>query len=115
MVAVKSGDAVTNVVAEDVAYIENDIRKAIFVMRDGKKVVGVRRKGTFEEAVAGVTDKAAFVQTHKSFFVNMKYIRELRQEFAVMDNGTKIPINRKRFSAVKSRYMEYVSEGGQIQ
>ena len=66
----------------------------------------------FEDAVRETVQDDAFVQTHKSYFVNMGYISSLTSNCIVMDNGTYIPVNRRRADEVETKYLVFISKEG---
>lgn len=105
----KTGGEIQLVAAEDIMYVENQLRNAIYTMFDGKKAVCSRMFGTFEEAVAPLPDNPDFIQPHKSFFVSMKYIRVFGSDSLTMDDGKLVPVNQKRLPAVRKIYLDYLS------
>lgn len=48
-----------------------------------------------------------FVQIHKSYLVNMKYISVIEKDSVVMTNQRSIPLSRHRKKEVKERYRQY--------
>lgn len=109
-VMVRDGNSVQTIFVEDVMYIENHLRSVTYYQKDGKKVTATRREGSFEDEVSAFVSTGLFLQSHKSFFVNMDHISSLKQESIVMDDGREIPIARKRLAEVKNGYMEHISE-----
>ena len=57
--------------------------------------------------VAPLADEKEFVQTHKSFFVNLKYIKSIRENYVLLDNGTEIPVAKRRKTELQNKYMAY--------
>lgn len=112
---VHSGFEHITIVREDIMYIENEVRTSIYAMKDGRRIEETRRSGLFEDAVSEAVQDACFIQTHKSYFVNMNYISSMSSESIVMDDGTAIPINRKRCEEVQKAYLAFIShESGKI-
>ena len=105
----KTSGEILLVAAEDIMYVENQLRDAIYTMFDGKKAVCSRMLGTFEEAVAPLPENPDFIQPHKSFFVNMKYIKSFGSGSITMDDGKLVPVNQKRLPAVRKTYLAYLS------
>lgn len=105
----KTGNEILLVAAEDIMYVENQLRDAIYTMSDGKKAICTRMFGTFENAVAPLSENPDFIQPHKSFFVNMRYIRIFGSDSITMDDGKIIPVNQKRLPAVRKAYMAYLT------
>jgi DNA-binding LytR/AlgR family response regulator len=53
-------------------------------------------------------DGDAFLRTHRSFIVNMQYIKSIAENDFLLTNGVMIPIRRSNKPAVKQAYMDYV-------
>lgn len=49
-----------------------------------------------------------FIQCHKSYVVNMDQIRRMEKGQLWMEDETKIPISKARYSATKARYHRYM-------
>jgi DNA-binding LytR/AlgR family response regulator len=105
----KEGSEILLIAAEDIMYVENQLRNAIYTMFDGKKITCTRMLGTFEEAVAPLPENPDFIQPHKSFFVNMKYIKIFGSDSITMDDGKLVPVNQKRLPSVRKTYLAYLS------
>ena len=52
----------------------------------------------------------SFLQVHKSFVINLKYVKNFTQNNAIMESGKSIPISKARSAGVKREYLLYVSE-----
>ena len=52
----------------------------------------------------------AFMQPHKSFFVQLRYISELGTDHILMADGKKIPVAQSRLVTVQSRYLHYLTQ-----
>ncbi len=55
-----------------------------------------------------------FMRPHRSFLVNMDYIRRISNKTITMDSGAEIPIPHGKCSTVKNFYLEYVFHREQI-
>lgn len=108
---VNGSDSVTSIIMEEIMYVENNVRNTTYTMNDGNTVTSVRRGGTFEEAVGPIATDANFLQPHKSFFVNIKYIRALQVDTVLMDDGKEIPVARRRMNEIQNQYIRFISEG----
>lgn len=111
-ILISGGDSVTSIIMEEIMYIENNLRNVTYTMNDGHTVVSVRRGGSFESAVGPIAEDSYFVQPHKSFFVNIRYICALQSDVILMDDGRKIPIARRRMADIQDQYIRYISRGG---
>lgn len=103
-------DSIRRIFAEDVMYAENSLRRITYTLYNRQKVVSVRRAGSFEKAVGEVAQIPDFMQPHKSFFVQLRYISELGTDHILMADGKKIPVAQSRLMTVQSRYLHYLAQ-----
>lgn len=108
---ISNSDSVTSIIMEEIMYVENELRNITYTMCDGSKVISGRRGGSFESAVGAIASDSNFIQPHKSFFVNIRYIHALQSEEILMDDGRKIPIARRRLGDIQKRYISFISQG----
>lgn len=111
MIMINTTNNISSIAMEDIMYIENNLKNLTYILRDGRRIASARRVGSFEDAVGEVAESAQFVQPHKSFFVNMKYISSMRGDSIIMDDGKVVPIARRRFGDTQEKYIRYISEG----
>ena len=57
---------------------------------------------------------ANFLRPHRSYLVNMDYIRTLSSKSIRMQNQKEIPIPHGKYSDIKNRYLEYVFDREQV-
>lgn len=48
-----------------------------------------------------------FISPHKSYCVNMRYVREFNRQEAVLENGEKVKISCKKYAQFRDAYREY--------
>ena len=86
----------------DIEYVESSGRKSLYYMRD-KKI--------FEEYIKldKVSEKlkTGFIRCHKSYLVNLDYVKDVTDSDIVLKSGELIPISRSCKDAVKNDYFEY--------
>ena len=80
-------------------------RKLILHLANKEELECGVRINELEEKLQGL---GMFLRAHRSFLVNMDYIRNLTTHSLIMENGAKIPIPREKYAQVKQTYMEYV-------
>lgn len=107
---IRGADSIQRIFVEDIMYAENSLRRITYTLYNRKKVVSVRRAGSFEQAVGEIAQIPAFIQPHKSFFVQLKYVSELGTDHIRMADGRKIPVAQSRMMKVQSRYLHYLTE-----
>ena len=49
-----------------------------------------------------------FLRVHKSFLVNMQYIRRIEMKEVTMQDGTVLPVSKTRYSASRDKYFRYM-------
>lgn len=64
-------------------------------------------RGTLTEAISQVPH-SAFVQPHKSYYINMEHVDRLTQQNITMTNGDLIPIGRSKKENFQLRLSEYM-------
>lgn len=111
-VNVNAKKGLITVKVNDIIYIENVSRCAVYVLKDGTQIVGTYNRKTFEDSIHPLNEHPDFLQPHKSFFVNMKYIQAIQGGILLLDNGRQIFISRNRAAATKKRYLKYLSQKG---
>lgn len=106
-VKTKEGSFVA-IYVEDIVAVENVARRAEYILRDGTSVMSSCNRSTFEKSIEPISKHTMFVQPHKSFFINMMYIKEIKQDELVMDNEMVVPISRERLQNVKKMYKNFL-------
>lgn len=86
----------------EIAYVESDRRLLRIHLSDEV----VETYGKLSELARKLP--SSFVQSHKSFLVNMAFIRELRNEGIVLTTGDKVPMSQKRRKATRDAFRGYV-------
>lgn len=113
-ILIKENGSITSVIIDDIMYIENSVRNTIYTLNNNKQIINVRRTGYFEQALGPLLEIPYFIQTHKSFFINLKYVNSLHSNIVIMDDNKKIPISRKHLSSVRTSYLDFISKRGPI-
>jgi len=49
-----------------------------------------------------------FLRVHKSFLVNMQYIRRIEMKEVTLQDGTVLPVSKTRYSASRDKYFRYM-------
>ena len=106
-VTVRLNGETRSVNADDVVFVENNVRIMRYVLRDGSTLTGARRNVSFEEYFAPLLGSGRFVQPHKSFIINIRYVRAIKSSSVVMTNGVQVPISRRHLTEVQEAYRKY--------
>lgn len=106
---VKTKEGMHNISLWDLIYAERVERSIVYHMRDGSILAGLAIRGRFEEEVASILENPKFIQPHKSYLVNMQYIKDFMVNELIMEEGTLIPISRNRRGEIKKIYLKYLA------
>lgn len=89
---------------QDILYFEVLRHQLIAHLTNGKTITV---RDTLTDTIDRVPHRA-FVQPHKSYYINMDYIDRLTQQTITMTNGDTIPVGRSKKSEFFLRFNEYM-------
>lgn len=107
---VKTREGLVSVSYSDIVYIENAARALEVHLTDGGSVRSIFIRKSFDEEIKEIAEDSSFVRVHKSFLVNMNYIKSLIQGLCRMEDGRSIPVSKTRAADVKRAYLDFVTE-----
>lgn len=107
---VKTKDGFVSVPLGRIEYIENVSRIMDIRLTDGESIKSIFIRKSFDVEVEELLKGNSFLQVHKSFVINLKYVKNFTQNNAIMESGKSIPISKARSAGVKREYLLYVSE-----
>lgn len=93
-----------------IEYIENAGRKLEIHLSDGEILKSLFIRRSFEEEIQELTVHKNFLLIHKSFLVNLNYVKQLTADSITMYSGRQLPVSRANSSKVKREYLLFVSE-----
>lgn len=88
----------------DIIYCEIIDRKVYLHLKSGEVIDYYDRMGNLEKKLDG-----RFFKCHRSYLINLKFLKSYRNNTAYMENGKEIPVSRlrgKEFSNVILQYMK---------
>ena len=96
-------DGISYEIAEkDVSFFEADGSATLIFTNDSE----YRSEKSLSEWMS-ILDNNLFFQCHKSFIVNLGKIERIDKVVAIMNNGDKVSVSRRRHKALLYTYMEY--------
>lgn len=110
---VKSRKGIARIFFKRLEYVEVMNKTVVFHLADGAVCEVTAALGDFEEQLLV---RPEFVKTHRSFLVNLRYIREIDAGGVLTRSGHKIPVSRQRNNQVREAYMSFLHQpeaGGQ--
>lgn len=109
---IRTKDGLVHVPYSRIKYIENVSRMLDVHLTDGEHVMSIFIRSSFDEKVEPLLESKSFIQVHKSFVVNLQYVKKLGKNYVIMDNDEKIPVSKSKTAAVKKEYLLFFSEQG---
>lgn len=89
---------------KNIVYIESDKHKLWFHMKDGRKYSLYDKLDNIESKLQAF----CFLRIHKSFLVNMEYIKELSNYHVALSSGVLLSVPRERFQEVRKKYHSFL-------
>lgn len=106
-----TGNVVT-VSPDEIVAVANEGRGARYILTDGRSVQTPSKRGTLDDIVEPLPERPEFIKPHHSFWVNMRYIREMQPTGLTLDNGMRVPISRNRLTEVRRAYLSFLEVRG---
>ncbi|MEG2393747.1 MAG: LytTR family DNA-binding domain-containing protein [Ruthenibacterium sp.] len=106
---IRTRDGLVSVDLQRIVCVENSARTLVITLEDGTLVRSVSNRVAFEQKIAPLLEDAAFIQPHKSYAVNMRYIYTLTGDSITLDDGGIVPVSRHNATMTKKRYLQYLS------
>ena len=106
----RSKDGITRIDLQQLEYCEVLGRKLLFHLEDGAVLESA---GSLDDLAGQLMQYSNFFRPHRSFLVNMEYIKNISSRSIKMVNDSEIPIPHGKCSEIKNTYMEYAFNGEQ--
>ena len=103
----KSRIGVHKVHLSELVYVEAQNRKVIYYTSGGEQIVCT---ALFSSVCDNLLQHREFIQVHRSFLVNMNYIRSIGAIDMYLHNGKSIPLAQRRVTDIKKHYLAFQME-----
>lgn len=107
---IRTREGLVSVLYSQIEYIENSSRMLAVHLVSGEVIKSIFIRGSFDEEIRELISDSSFMQVHKSFLVNMRYVRTLDRDSILLESGGRVPVSRKRAASVKKEYLIYISD-----
>jgi DNA-binding LytR/AlgR family response regulator len=104
LLTVKKRNYITSIRYEDIVYIENKGRKVLIQTIDSE----IEAYMAIEELSETLDNR--FVHCHKSYIVNMDFVKSKLKNVFILNDGTEIIISQSRRTQAKNAYLAYLGE-----
>lgn len=89
----------------DILFFEAQNQQVRIQTRDSNFVQRYNLSAYVEELA-----KYDFISVHRSYLVNMKYVKGMNKQEIIMENAAMLPISRLRYKDVKQSFHDYISK-----
>lgn len=113
MYPIKTKSGLQSVSCSRIEYVENSSRMLNVHLTDGSVITSIFIRKSFEEELGELLHNSCFLQVHKSFLINLNYVKKLDGSSVIMNSGINIPVSKKNTANVKRQYLLFVA--GQYQ
>ncbi len=95
----------------EIEYVEVINKTVFFHLENGAVREVVSALAVFEKELLA---RPEFLKTHRSYLVNLKYIKGMDADFAVTKRGNNVPISRKRRNQAHNAYTQFWHQSDHI-
>lgn len=106
-VSVKTANALRILPVSDILYAERVERCVCYYLNDNTAVIGTTFNGTFQNAVAPLLCFDSMFPVGASYVVNLSHVSEITKSALVMRGGQLVPVPRRIYETVKTKWMDY--------
>ena len=92
-----------------IEYIDNVSRKLEVHLSGGELLQILFIRKSFEEEIQEIANQNNFQQIHKSFLVNLDYVKQLTPDSVIMKSGIELPVSKGKAAKVKREYLLFIS------
>lgn len=101
---IKQRDGICSVAYSDIVWLSSELRRIVIHCKEDE----YSYIGTLNELKGALP--ANFAECHKSFWVNMDYIKRIGKTEAEMLSGVTVPVSRAKYGAFLERYIKYIGQ-----
>ncbi len=106
-IIVKSSFGVHKIYLSGLIYVEAMNRKVIYYLKNGEQITTAER---FSSVCDILMQNSEFILPHRSFLVNMNYIRSITTTDMHLQNNKIIPLAQRRVADIKKHYLAFQME-----
>lgn len=101
---IKTQGNLSKVFLRELIYIEV-VGRSLYLHQNGGIII--ESTSTFSQVEAVLLKDKRFLKTHRSYIVNLDYIKNLSKDGLTMTSNVSIPVSRNAFKEVKQAYINY--------
>lgn len=89
---------------DDIVYMESKAHQ-LFINTISEQILIYKKLDDYENLL-----NEAFIRIHKSYMVNMNYIKRIERNAVTLKDGTALPISKSRYQIVRDKFFKFISE-----
>lgn len=101
-------NGLTRITLNSLEYCEVQGRTLVFHLLDGTVI---ESSGSMDDLVRQLNDYPGFLRPHRSYLVNMEYIRNITAKSITMQCLAEVPLPHGRYTTVRDQYLDYAFAG----
>lgn len=102
---------VARIELKELEYCEVIHRTLFFHLTSGKVLESI---GSLDDLSARLEPYRCFLRPHRSYLVNLEYVRNISARAVTMSCLTEIPLPRGKYNEIKDAYLEYAFRNRQV-
>ena len=99
----RQGNTAVSIPLREIYHIESKGHTVNVLTGNGETVIAYDRIANIISSLP-----AEFTQCHKSYIVNMRYIRRFEPNTVIMKNDMSIPVSRSKYNKTKEAYFRFI-------
>lgn len=99
-ILVEADGQILHIPKDNITYIEAFGRKTELHMSDGSVIKSNMNIGAFLKI-------QTFLSCHRSYLVNLRYVKSIGKTVLYLDSGGEIPLSRRLYNDVNQKFIEY--------
>ena len=103
-IIIKNSTGIHKIHISDIIYAEALNRKVIIYLKNGEQITST---DVFSSICVTLTAHNEFLLPHRSFIVNMNYIKTINTTEICLINDKSIPLAQRRVSEIKKQYLTF--------
>ncbi len=105
-ILIAAADGSTHILVDSIVCIEAFGRKTQLHLSDKTVIDSNMSIGQFEKL-------CGFIRCHRSYLVNLRYVRSIGKTSAFLDTGEEIPLSRRLYNEVNKNFIEFYTGDNQ--
>ena len=94
-------------IIDDIVFIESNLHKLYFhLLKKTEQYTMYSRLDYIDELLKNFN----FCRVHKSYLVNLKYVKKIKRYMAILSDGTEVSISQPKYNDVREKFICFIGE-----